>query len=491
MEQSEQAEQTIDAVINGAFAPVSDLIATIVFYEVNVFGVDLKLILIWLVLAGLYFTITSKFANLRYFKHSIDIVRGKFDTDGESDGEISRFQALATSLSGTIGLGNIAGVAVAISVGGPGAMVWMIIMGLFGMMTKFTEVTLGVKYRHHHNTDNPDSLSGGPMYYLRDGFANKNIPYIGTILSIGFALLCILGTIGAGPLFQTNQAYEQFVTVTGGENSFLADKGWVFGLGMAILVGLVVIGGIKSIGRVASKVVPIMGAVYLLAAIVVVALHASQVPQAMVTIFKDAFDIQAGFGALMGTILMGVQRAAFSNEAGLGTAAIAHSSCKTNDPISQGFVGMLGPFVDTIVVCTATALVIVVTGAYQGSEGMEGVELTSRAFEQGIEWFPYILALTVFLFAYSTLLAWIYYGVKAFTFIVGENKYTVIGFKLFLLLFVIVGASSNLASVIDFTDAVVLAMSIPNLIGLYWLSGEVRTDMKEYINRIKNSKSDS
>ncbi len=482
-----EAEVTgIDAKIDAFVQPFSEAIASVVFYSVPfIGGQDVKVILIWLVLAALFFTLYLGFINIRFFKHAIELVCGKHDKPGESDGQISRFQALTTSLSGTVGLGNIAGVAVAVSVGGPGAALWMVVMGFFGMSTKFAEVMMGVKYRQHPDPSDPEKISGGPMYYIRDAFDNRNIPHVGRIMASVFAVCCIFGTLGAASLFQTNQAYQQVLNVTGGAESFFADKGWLFGLGMAILVGLVIIGGIKSIAAVASKIVPIMGVVYLLAGLTVIGLHADQVPQAFVTIFESAFGVQAGIGGLMGALLMGVQRASFSNESGFGTAAIAHSAAKTNEPVSQGFVGMLGPFIDTIVICLVTALVITVTGAYESGSGMEGVELTSRAFAAGISWFPLVLCLTVFLFAYSTMIAWSYYGVKSFTYLFGEYEWVGNIFKVIFLLFIVVGASSSLDSVILFTDAGVFAMTIPNIIGLYLLAPEIKRDVREYIAKIK------
>ncbi len=476
---------SIDTKIDGLIQPLSEAIASVVFYSASIGGQDVKVILIWLVFVSLFFTFYLGFINIRYFMHAIDLVRGKYDKPGE-EGQISRFQALTTSLSGTVGLGNIAGVAVAVSVGGPGAAFWMVVMGFFGMSTKFAEVMMGIKYRQNLDPDNPDKISGGPMYYIKGAFDNYNIPYLGQIMGGFFAACCVLGTLGAASVFQTNQAYQQVVNVTGGAESFLADKGWLFGLGMAVLVGLVIIGGIKSIAAVASKIVPIMGLIYLAAGLVVIGFHAGQIPGAFVTIFESAFGVQAGIGGLMGALLMGVQRATFSNESGFGTAAIAHSAVKTNEPVSQGFVGMLGPFIDTVIICSVTALVITVTGVYESGNGMEGVALTSRAFEAGISWFPLVLCLTVFLFAYSTIIAWSYYGVKSFTFLFGEHEWVGNIFKVIFLAFIVVGASSSLDNVILFTDAGVFAMTIPNIIGLYLLAPEIKRDVKEYIAKIKS-----
>ncbi len=474
----------VDQTINDAFEPVSRALTDIIFYSANIGGLDVKLILLWLVAAALFFTLYLGFINLRYFAHAIDVLRGKFRKEGD-DGQISPFQALMTSLSGTVGLGNIGGVAVAVSVGGPGAVFWMAMMGLFGMSTKFAEVAMGVKYRHHPDPNDPKKISGGPMYYLRDAFDNRGIPYLGHIMAGLFCICVIGGAIGGGNMFQANQSFQQLVNVTGGEAGFMADKGWAYGLFLAILTGLVIIGGIKSIARVASKIVPLMGAIYLIAGIVVIAMFYKNIPGAFMIIFQLALTPEAGLGAVMGALLMGVQRAAFSNEAGIGSAAIVHATAQTDSHIRQGFVGMLGPFIDTIVICMVTALVIVITGAYTGSDGLEGVSLTSRAFEEGISFFPYILSFTVFLFAFSTLIAWSYYGLKGATYLFGESKAVDLTYKLFFCICIVIGASSSLDHIIGFSDAMIFAMAIPNLIGLYLLAPEIKRDLKKYTSEIK------
>lgn len=473
----------IDQTINKAFEPVSNFIASIVFYSEPVTGYDIKLILVWLVLLSLFLTVYFGFINIRYFGHSISVLRGKYD-DPNADGQINRFQALSTSLSGTVGLGNIAGVAVAVSAGGPGAVFWMAMMGLFGMSAKFAEAALGVKYRQHRDPSHPESISGGPMYYLRAAFAARNIPHVGGILAAIFAVCCVGGAFGAGNMFQANQSFQQVVNVTGGEASFMADKGWLWGLFMAVLVGVVIIGGLKSIAKAASRIVPFMGGLYILAGLVVILLNLSALPGAMITIVQMALTPEAGFGAMLGALLMGVQRAAFSNEAGVGSAAIVHATAKTDKPVSQGFVGMLGPFIDTIVICMVTALVIVITGAYAGGEGMEGVELTSRAFASAIPWFPYVLTLTVFLFAYSTMISWSYYGLKCTTYLLGEKPAVELAYKVLFCLMTIIGASSALDSIILFSDSMIFAMAIPNAIGLYLLAPELKKDLKEYLQSI-------
>lgn len=477
----------IDKQIDGFFAPIADFISSIIFYSIPVTeDLDVMLILIWLAGAALFFTIYLGFINFRYFKHAIDVVRGKYDDPNEHSGEISRFQALATSLSGTVGLGNIAGVAVAVSLGGPGAVVWMIIMAFFSMSTKFAEVMLAVKYRKPRAETDKGEVSGGPMYYLKEAFAHHNIPYLGTAMAIIFAICCIGGSIGGGNMFQANQAFEMVYGVTGGAEGPLEGKGWLFGLGLAFLVAVVIIGGVKSIANVASKLVPAMGILYLVAGLIVIGIHYANIPEAFSIMFSEAFNLSAGFGGLMGVLLVGVQRAAFSNEAGLGSAAIVHANANTNDAVSQGFVGMLGPFIDTVIICLVTALVIVISGVYQTSgDGMAGVELTAAALESGVSWFPYVLAIAVFLFAYSTMITWSYYGVKSVGFLFGGSELAKLIYKIFFCLCIVIGASTQLESIILFTDAMIFSMGIPNIIGLFLLAGVIRKDVRKYIAKLK------
>lgn len=474
----------IDKIIDTAFEPISNAIASVIFYSIPLLGLEIKLVLVWLVVAALFFTIYLGFINVRCFAHGIDVLRGKYDHQNV-DGQINRFQALMTSLSGTVGLGNIAGVAVAISVGGPGAAFWMAVMGVFGMSTKFVEVTLGVKYRQHGSKRHPEAISGGPMYYLRAAFDQFHKPRFGKFMAGLFALCCVGGTIGAGGLFQANQAYQQALIVSGGEAGFLAERGWLFGVFMASLVGLVILGGIKWIAAVAGSVVPVMAITYIVAGFVVIGVHYEAIPEAIQTIIELALYPEAGIGALMGALLMGVQRATFSNEAGLGSSAIAHSAVKTDVPVSQGMVGMLGPFIDTVVICMVTALVIVISGAYVEGNGIEGVELTSRAFASGISWFPYVLSVTVFLFAYSTMISWSYYGLKCATYLFGEYDIVENIYKIIFCLFIVIGSATQLSNIILFTDSMVFAMAIPNIIGLYMLAPEIKKDLQAYLRDIR------
>ena len=474
---------SIDTQINDAFEPIASKAINVILYSVEIGGVDIKIILVWLMAAALFFTFYLGFINIRMFKHAIEVVRGKHDNNEKAKGQITRFQALSASLSATVGLGNIGGVAVAVSIGGPGAVPWMILMGLFSMSTKFAEVMLAVKFREHHQTEeHPRRISGGPMYYLKKAFKHHNIPYVGSVVAVVFAICCIGASIGGGNMYQANQAYEQLANVSGG---ILDGKAWLFGFALAVSVGVVIIGGIKSIASVASRLVPVMGVIYLTIGLIVIAIHYANIPEAFGIMFREAFAPEAGFGGLMGALLVGVQRASFSNEAGLGSAAIVHSTAKTDDAVSQGFVGMLGPFIDTVVICTVTALVIVISGVYQDVDGLQGVELTSKALASGVSWFPYVLALTVLLFAYSTMITWSYYGLKAVTFLFGSKEWIELAFKLFFCMCIIVGASAELGSIIDFSDAMLLSMAFPNIIGLYLFAPMIRRDVKEYILRLK------
>jgi len=474
------AEVNWDKKINDVVAPATNFISDIVFYSIPIHeSIQVPLILIWLLLAGLFFTFYLKGINVTFFKHAIDITRGCYDKPKEK-GEVSHFQALSAALSGTLGLGNISGVAIAVSLGGPGATFWMIIAGLIGMCSKFVECTLGVKYR---NLDEKGVVSGGPMYYLSKAFAQRNFPMLGKFIAGFFALMCIGGSLGGGNMFQSNQATRAIIHVTG--NDFLANNIWVLGLFIAILVGVVIVGGIKSIATVAEFLVPFMCGIYLLAGICILIMNYSLVPAAFASIFSEAFSAPSIQGGMFGVMLQGFQRASFSNEAGIGSASIAHSAVKTDEPITEGMVGLLEPFIDTVVVCTMTALVIVITGYYK-IPSTDGIAITSRAFGSVISWFPYVLAIAVFLFAYATMLSWSYYGSKSWTYLFGASKISDLSFKLLFCLFIIIGASMELKNVVVFSDAMIFAMSFPNIIGLYILAPEVKRDLKMYISKLKS-----
>ena len=476
-----QAQEVgLDEKINQAISPISNVIAGAMFYSVPIGGTAFPLIVGWLVIAATIFTIYFGFVQFRRFGHAISLVKGDY-SHPEDAGEVSHFQALATALSGTVGLGNIAGVAVAVSIGGPGATFWMILAGLLGMASKFTECTLGVKYRNEYEDGR---VSGGPMYYLSKGLAEKGKPGLGKVLAVIFSICCIGGAVGGGNMFQANQAFQQVVNVTGGENSFLAGSGWLFCLIMAIVVGVVIIGGIKSIAKVTEKIVPLMAIIYVTAGLVIILSNISMVGDAFAQIFVGAFTGAGVAGGVIGALIQGFKRAAFSNEAGIGSAAIAHSAVRTKEPVTEGYVALLEPFIDTVVICTMTALVITISGEL--NSGLTGVELTSAAFASAFTWFPLILALAVVLFAFSTMLSWSYYGLKSWTYLVGEGKGKEIIFKLFFCLCVIVGASMSLGPVIDFSDSMIFAMAIPNIIGLYFLMPVVRGEVRQYWAKIES-----
>lgn len=480
-------EMGIDEKINLAVKPFADAVAGAVFSSFPVAGVQIPFVLVWLIVAATIFTFYFKFINLRAFKHGFELVRGDY-YDPKAAGEVTHFQALATALSGTVGLGNIAGVAVAVSLGGPGATFWMILAGFLGMSSKFTECTLGVKYRD----EMPDgTVSGGPMYYLTKGLAEKgaNFAKLGKVLAVLFAIFCVGGSFGGGNMFQANQSFAQLVNVTGGDASWLANKGWLYGLVVAGLVGLVIMGGIKGIARVTSKIVPFMAIIYVLAGLAIILLNISQVPGAFGAIIDGAFTAEGISGGVIGVLFQGFKRAAFSNEAGVGSAAIAHSAVQTSRPVTEGFVALYEPFVDTIVVCTITALVIIITGTWDPSvDPSAGVQLTSNAFESAFSWFPFVLTIAVVLFAFSTMISWSYYGLKSWTFLFGENRITDTTYKLLFLFFVVIGSSMKLGAVIDFSDAMIFAMAFPNLLGCYFLLPVVKKELNEYWDDYKSGR---
>lgn len=473
------AQDGIDNRIDQAVKPYADAVAGFIFSSFPVNGVAIPFVLVWLILAAVIFTFYFRFINLRALRHGFQLVRGDY-SDPTAAGEVTHFQALATALSGTVGLGNIAGVAVAVSLGGPGATFWMIIAGFLGMSSKFVECTLGVRYRNQYADG---SVSGGPMYYLSKGLAERSdkLKTLGRILAVMFAIFCIGGSFGGGNMFQANQSFKQVLAVTGGDASWLADKGWLFGLIVATFVGLVIIGGIQSIARVTSKIVPLMGIIYIGAGLIIIGMNISQLPAAFTAIIVGAFSPEGMAGGVVGVLFQGFKRAAFSNEAGIGSAAIAHSAVRTNRPVTEGFVALYEPFVDTVVICTITALVIIITGTWDPSvDPSEGVALTSKAFESTISWFPWVLTVAVLLFAYSTMISWSYYGLKAWTYLFGHSLIIDITYKILFLAFVVIGSSMQLGSVIDFSDAMIFAMAFPNIIGIYFLLPVVRRELNEY-----------
>ena len=458
------------------------------YYIVEKSKKNIPFIVVWLVLGAVFFTVRMKFINITGFKHSIQLVQGKFDKPGD-EGEVSHFQALATALSATVGLGNIAGVAIAITIGGPGATFWMIVAGLIGMSSKFVEVTLGVKYR---NINENGEVSGGPMHYLSKGLKNKNLGKLGLVLAFVYSILVIGASIGGGNMFQSNQAFQQFELLI----PAMEGQGVWFGVVMAIFVGIVIVGGIKGIAKVTEKIVPFMALLYLVAALAIIAIDFSEIGRVFSMIFNGAFSPEALKGGVIGVLIVGFQRAAFSNEAGIGSASIAHAAVKTDEPVSEGIVSILEPFIDTVVICTLTALVIIFTGFHDPamSAGLDGAQLTSRAFGSVISWFPYVLVVAIMLFAFSTMISWSYYGLKGFDYLLGDiiekltgkRTYTkYIYFSIFLF-FTVVGAASSMTAVMDFSDMMILSMAFPNIIGLLILSPEVYRDLKSYLARVKS-----
>ena len=439
---------------------------------------SIPFIVIWLILGSIFFTIRLGFVNIRGFSHSIQLAKGKYD-DPDAPGRITHFQAMATAVSATVGLGNIAGVAVAISLGGAGATFWMFCAGFFAMSLKFTECTLGVKYRE---INEDGRIFGGPMNYLRYGLEKRNMKGLGKFLASLFAILGVGASFGGGNMIQSNQAFK----IVSEQLPFLEGQGFLFGVGFAILVGAVILGGINSIARVTGKVVPVMAIIYILGCAVVIGVNIENIGAAFSAIYNGAFSADALKGGFIGVLIVGLQRAAFSSEAGVGSAAIAHSATKTNNPIADGFTSLVEPFIDTMIVCTMTALVLIFTGMHEVGGGMKGVELTSDAFGSVISWFPAILALAVFLFAFSTMVSWSYYGMRSWTYLFGQSKKSEIIYKVLFLIFVVVGASVSLGAVLSFSDMMILAMSFPNIIGLYIMSAEVRADMETYWERLKN-----
>ena len=456
--------------------------ATVLFWE-PVPAVPIPLIVLILLCGSMFFTIYFGFLNIRGFKHAIDITRGRYDNPNDP-GEISHFQALTSALSATVGLGNIAGVAVAIQTGGPGAVVWMMLIGLFGMTAKFNECTLAQVYRKVH----PDgTVDGGPMYYLEIGLQQRGFPFLlAKLFGLVFALFCIGGSFGGGNMFQANQATSAIRGMIGRAAGSGAGLDWLIGGVLAFLVGLVIIGGIRRIGQVTEKIIPLMCGIYVLAGLVILAMRADQVPAAAMLIVRSCVSPEAAFGGFVGVLVQGIKRAVFSNEAGVGSAAIAHAAAKTDEPVREGMVAMLGPFIDTVVICTMTALVVIVSGAYANPAAGEGVEMTRWAFAETFSWFPLVLNISVFLFAYSTMISWSYYGEKAWQYLFGRTRQAVIAYRCIFLAFIVLGAISSLQNVIDFSDLMILSMAFPNVIGGIILAPRVKTMLQDYWGRYRN-----
>jgi AGCS family alanine or glycine:cation symporter len=487
-------ESGVLETINEWLAPADDAagwmnskLAAVFFYDLWFWdndegdGVQLPATVVWLVLGAIFFTLRMGFINFRAFRHAIAVTAGKYD-DPKDQGEVTHFQALTAALSATVGLGNIAGVAIAISIGGPGATFWMIVAGLLGMSSKFTECTLGQKYREVR----PDGrVMGGAMFYLTKGLKEMRLGPLGAVLAVFFALLCIGGSFAGGNAFQVNQSLNALTEPF----PAIAEVPWVYGLIMTVMVGVVILGGIKRIAATAEKIVPFMCAIYVLAALIVIVGDYHRIPWAFGVIFEGAFSPGAAFGGFAGVLITGFQRAAFSNEAGIGSAAIAHSAARTPYPVREGIVALLEPFIDTVVICTMTALVIVITGAHENPayrdlvEADKGAALTSRAMAEVIPFFPYVLAVAVTLFAYSTMISWSYYGERCWAWLFGDRSSLV--YRVIFLAFVFLGSIVSARNVLVFGDLMILGMALPNILGVVLLSGKVRRDLTAYWTKLK------
>ncbi|MCZ2523376.1 alanine/glycine:cation symporter family protein [Streptomyces sp. NPDC059506] len=484
---------SVESTVNGFFDPASTFMTGLIFAEVTVFGVSFPWIVAWLVVAGAVFSLVFGFVQVHKIKLAADLVRGKHDEGGP--GEVNHFQALTSAVSGTVGLGNIAGVAVAVTIGGPGATFWMILCGLLGMATKFVECTLGVKYREEHEDG---TVSGGPMHYLRKGLAERGLGGLGKVLAV-LASVCLLffGLFG-GNMFQSNQSYALLKSVTGGDNGLLGSSAGALGFGLLIaaFAALVLIGGMRSIGQVTSRLVPAMAGVYIVACLVVILVNITHLPAAFAEIVEGAFAPRGVAGGMIGVLIIGFQRAAFSNEAGLGSAPIAHSAVKTRHPVTEGLVSMLEPFIDTVVICTMTALTIVIAStpswhkarevAAETGASPEGVTLTSDAFATVMPWFPYVLTVAVLLFAFSTIITWGYYGLKAWTHLFGRSRASETTFKVVYCLFTVLGAMLTLGALLNLADAVLFALAVVNIVGLYLLAPVVKKELASFLAHLRH-----
>ncbi|MBL1068471.1 sodium:alanine symporter family protein [Streptomyces sp. 7-21] len=487
----------IDGAVNGLADPITRLLSGIVFYEVPVFGGDFPVIVAWLVAAGLFFTVWLGLVQFRRLATACRVLGGRYEQPG-APGEITHFQALTSAVSGTVGLGNIAGVAIAVSLGGPGATFWMVLCGLLGMATKFAECTLGVKYRV---IDASGRVSGGPMLYLRRGLAERGLPRLGAALSLLSAVTLLFFCFFGGNLFQVNQSLEQLATVTRDHTGLFTSSGGslLFGAAAAVMTGLVLIGGIRSIGRVTSRLVPAMALLYVAACLSVILLHAAEVPGALATIGREAFSPEGVAGGVVGALVQGFRRAAFSNEAGVGSAPIAHAAVKTRRPATEGLVALLEPFADTVVICTMTALTIVIAGgplygaaraaaagggdpaadrAIAEAGGDPGIAITSDAFATALPWFPAVLTVAVLLFAFSTLITWGYYGLKAWCHLFGGSNVSEQVFKCLYCLVTVAGALLSLGTLVDLADAFLFLAAVVNIAGLYLLAPVVRRELR-------------
>lgn len=488
---------TFDQKVDAWFGDITKPFVDLIFFKIKIGNLEAFAVIFWLAAAGVILTIAFKFINIRAFGLALRTVRGKYSLPSDP-GEVTHFQAFSAAVSGTVGLGNIAGVAIGIQNGGPGVAFWLFVSGFIGMSTKFAECTLGVKYREF---DAAGRVHGGAMYYLRKGFAERGLKHVGLLLAGLFAVMCVFASFGGGNVFQVNQVTAQLINITGGANSFFADKQWVFGTILAGMTGLVIIGGIKGIAKVTDKLVPLMCLVYVVSCLIVLTINAGEIIPALGRIVTEAFEPRAAIiGGILSAFIWGMRRATFSNEAGIGSAPIAHAAAKTKRPASEGVVALLEPFLDTVVICTMTALVLCVTMQFDGAsanftikdhafvlgqvagDGTKfGIEMTSLAFETVHTSFKYILFACVFLFAFSTLVTWSYYGLQAWQYLFGKKEITAWIYKLIFCLIIVVGSSASMANATDFSDASLFGMSIPNLIGVYFLLPVVRKELAHFI----------
>ena len=488
-------DKGLDQKIDEAFAPISDFFSYYVFYPIAGY----PFVILLLIGSAAFFTLYFGFPNIKYFFTAINVVRGKYDEvekddSSSEDGEVSHFQALATAVSGTVGNGNIAGVALAIALGGPGATFWMVVCGLIGMSSKFVECTLGVQYR---DVGEDGTIYGGPMYYLTKGLKEKGFETLGKVAAVFFAIFCIGGSFGGGNAAQSNQATIVLKQLLGLEST---SAGAIIGLVLAILVGIIIIGGIKRIASVTEKVVPFMALLYLMACLYILLINFSLIDDAITLIIREAFNPTAvGVGGFIGVLMVGFKRAAFSNEAGVGSASIAHSAVKTKYAASEGLVALLEPFIDTVVICTMTALVIIIFnfGGYfeYGGDGLgtvmidgmpfEGAGITSQAFAEYIPFSDIFLTIAVVLFAVSTMISWSYYGLQSWKYLFGRGQIADITYKLIFCMFVVIGSAASMSSIWDFSDAMIFAMVFPNMIGLFFLFPVVKKELEKYLKAIK------
>lgn len=477
--------------MNELFTVITGAIESALFFDIlfgTVEGTSIPFLIAWLIAGGIYLTIQMRFVNVRMLGHSIKIIRGKYKTK-EDKGSITPFQSLSTALSATVGLGNIAGVAIAISIGGAGATFWMIVAGFLGMSLKFTEVTLSLKYREFLSDG---TIMGGGMEYLSKGLASKGWAHSGKILAIVFAIFMIGGSIGGGNTFQVSQA----LGAVSEQIPFFKEHTGIFGVILATLTGLVIIGGIKRIAHTAEAIVPTMVIIYVLASLFIIISNYDLIDDAFVLIFTHAFNSEAVSGGVIGVMVQGFQRAVFSSEAGLGSAPIAHAPAKTKYPVRQGLVALYEPFIDTVIVCTMTALVIIISGVYDPANGYgdlieakQGAALTAVAYGQVISWFPVVLSISIFLFAFSTLISWSYYGERAWSYLFGEKSSLI--YKLIYIGFIVIASMVSTGIMVDFSFILILAMALPNILGLFILSGYVKEDLDIYLTKLKSGDLDA